>query len=154
MIVLAEYVAQTLIYKWCVPTVVLVGEQLGDADTGECLQVFRGHFNQIYEMGGSVVYTVLYHVWACEMHIPGMLTGKSLFTLASSLKFTFTDTLKGRISLVWSSQLTVVAGRAEGRVLGFALPDLNQAHRNQSIEALVDVCCCRLRSKSKNGVLY
>jgi hypothetical protein len=83
-----------------------------------------------------------------------MPTGKSLFTLASSLKFTFTDTLKGRISLVWSSQPTVVAGRAEGRVLGFALPDLNQAHRNQSIEALVDVCCCRLRSKSKNGVLY
>jgi F-box and WD-40 domain protein CDC4 len=35
----------------------LIGEQLWDVDTGECLQVFRGHFNQIYAVAfdGKIV---------------------------------------------------------------------------------------------------
>ena len=53
---LAEYVAQNLIYDGWVLMVLIVG-QLWDVDTGDCLQVFRGHFNQIYAVAfdGKIV---------------------------------------------------------------------------------------------------
>lgn len=49
MTVHAGYVAQpTFPYSSAIFLVVLISGQLWDVDTGECLQVFRGHFNQIY----------------------------------------------------------------------------------------------------------
>ena len=49
MMVLARYVTQpTFKYSSGVFPVALISGQLWDVDTGECLQVFRGHFNQIY----------------------------------------------------------------------------------------------------------
>ena len=46
MMVLAGYVAEPIL-AGAFP-VALISGQLWDVDTGECLQVFRGHFNQIY----------------------------------------------------------------------------------------------------------
>jgi WD domain, G-beta repeat len=50
MMVLAGYVAQPYLPHILagVFLVALMSGQLWDVDTGECLQVFRGHFNQIY----------------------------------------------------------------------------------------------------------
>ena len=46
---LVEYVTKPHMCKqMCPGGADRVGGQLWDVDTGECLQVFRGHFNQIY----------------------------------------------------------------------------------------------------------
>jgi F-box and WD-40 domain protein CDC4 len=102
-------------------------------DTGDCLQVFRGHFNQIYAVAfdGKIVASggldTTVRVWDAHS---GYVSRKTLLILPTNLKPFFrhcTAMLQGHTALVCSLQLTphtLVTGGADGRVLAFALPDL------------------------------
>jgi WD40 repeat protein len=73
----------------------LTGGQLWDVDTGDCLQVFRGHFNQIYAVAfdGKIVASggldTTVRVW--DVHT-GYANENTLHPLATNLEPIFTDT--------------------------------------------------------------
>jgi WD40 repeat protein len=88
--VLAEYVAQPIS-----PIVTLISGQLWDVDTGECLQVFRGHFNQIYAVAfdGKIIASggldTTVRVWDA---LTGYVNGMPFSSHWPDLRPTFTDT--------------------------------------------------------------
>lgn len=123
--------------------------QLWDLDTGECLQVFRGHYHQIYAVAfdgervatGSLDSTV--RVWSAQTGfvfllflLSSPLSDSTLdLTYSSSPRFSYRECLallQGHTSLVGQLQLTndiLVTGGSDGRVIIFSLSTFECLHR-------------------------
>ena len=101
-------------------------------DTGDCLQVFRGHFNQIYAVAfdGKIVASggldTTVRVWDAHS---GYVSRKTLLILPTNLKPFFrhcTAMLQGHTVLVCSLQLTLhtlMADRRCGRRRSYEVSD-------------------------------